>query len=94
MAYQTSIVNHFEFVTQKWVNEPNFKDTDAGFDPVLGQNNAPGAKRLRKLKVIDPSGQEKTLQTTADWVIPSGGGYFFAPSISALNQFAGLIPLP
>jgi len=30
------------------------------------------------------SGNDQSLQTGADWVIPTGGGYFFAPSIKAL----------
>jgi Dyp-type peroxidase family len=88
LAYQTSIHDHFEFVTENWVNKPNFKDTNSGFDPVLGQNNAAGANRQRQFTVIDPAGKTRVLQTTADWVIPSGGGYFFAPSISALHKFS------
>jgi Dyp-type peroxidase family len=89
LAYQTSIVNHFEFVTQKWVNDPDFKDTGAGFDPILGQNNS-APNRERQFKVINPAGQTKDVTTTADWVVPSGGEYFFAPSISALNLLAGV----
>ena len=45
LAYQTSIVDHFEFVTKNWVNDVNFIDTDSGFDPILGPNNAAGANR-------------------------------------------------
>ena len=89
LAYQTSIVNHFEFVTENWVNDPNFKDTGSGFDPILGQNNG-DPNRKREFKVINPAGQAKNMTTTADWVVPSGGEYFFAPSISALNLFAGV----
>jgi hypothetical protein len=81
LAYQTSIVDHFEFVTKNWVNDVNFKDTDSGFDPILGQNNAAGANRQRQFSVINLAGDAKSLQTNADWVIPSGGDYFFAPSI-------------
>src|SRR5207247_6049453 len=59
LAYQTSIVNQFEFVIKNWVNEPNFKEPfherasvspakqGGGHDPILGQNGAPGEDRLR-----------------------------------------------
>jgi len=29
---------------------------------------------------------EKQLKTKADWVMPTGGGYFFTPSISAIRN--------
>lgn len=83
MAYQTSIVRQFEFVTQKWVNNPDFKDIGAGHDPILGQN-ANGSSRTRQFQVPVPDGSTRTVTTNDEWVIPTGGGYFFAPSISAL----------
>jgi hypothetical protein len=46
--------------------------------------------RTRKffIHLEDDQSQPKTEELTApeDWVIPTGGGYFFAPSISALKD--------
>jgi Dyp-type peroxidase family len=88
LAYQTSIENQFEFVTKNWVNFTDFKAPGTGQDPILGQNNTPGQNRERKFMVTDPGGTKRTVTTNNDWVIPTGGGYFFAPSISALKKFA------
>jgi hypothetical protein len=30
----------------------------------------------------------KMVETTKEWVIPTGSGYFFSPSISVLEKFA------
>jgi Dyp-type peroxidase family len=90
LAYQTSIEEQFEFVTRNWVNNPNFKDPGAGHDPIIGQNNTPGQNRERRFTVAfkDANGnsQSRVLTTQTDWVIPTGGGYFFAPSIRALQE--------
>ena len=34
-------------------------------------------------------GREHRLTTSVDWVIPTGGGYFFAPSLSAIRDVLG-----
>jgi Dyp-type peroxidase family len=60
LAYMTSIVDQFEFITKEWINNNDFPKKGAGADALLGQ---PG----------------KT------WVVPTGGGYYFAPSVSALK---------
>jgi deferrochelatase/peroxidase EfeB len=83
MAYMTSIVDQFEFVTKNWVNNSDFKDPASGIDPILGQADN-GGDRTRTFKVR-LSGADQPLETQADWVIPTGGGYFFAPSIKALT---------
>ncbi len=90
LAYQTSIADQFEFVTRCWVNNPNFKDPNSGFDFIIGQNNnAPDRKRTMKVKIGEEPGDCRQIETTTDWVIPTGGGYFFSPSLEALRMLAG-----
>lgn len=97
LAYQTSITGQFEFVTQKWVNNENFSTQQGegnecdgvlpiGHDPVIGQA-AGGGERHFFANFGDADGNEcRRLTTEANWVIPTGGGYFFAPSIDALGM--------
>ena len=93
-AYQTSIENQFEFVQSQWVNNADFKDADAGHDFIIGQSNGPGGKRTRRFSLLlkQEGGTEETKEITTedDWVIPTGGGYFFQPSLAALYRLAGL----
>jgi Dyp-type peroxidase family len=93
-AYQTSFVEQFEFVMQSWVNNPEFKDKSkdgkviSGHDLIIGQSNGSGGDRTRSCP-IRVAGKEHEIIAPTDWVIPTGGGYFFAPSISALELLAG-----
>jgi len=91
LAYQTSIVEQFEFILKQWVNNPDFKEPTAGHDLIIGQNNTPGADRERQFTItFTRNGVEhsEVISTRVDWVIPTGGGYFFSPSIAALELFA------
>jgi Dyp-type peroxidase family len=88
LSYQTSIVDQFEFIQACWANNPDFKEIGAGYDPIIGQNNADGQGRKRFFVTSDAQGKPIRLETKADWVIPTGGGYFFAPSISGLEKIA------
>jgi Dyp-type peroxidase family len=89
LAYQTSIVDQFEFVQQAWANNPDFKDVAddeglrSGFDLIIGQNG--GGEREFVLPTRDG---RKIVRAGQDWVIPTGGGYFFSPSIRALQGLA------
>src|SRR5262245_10185198 len=98
LAYQTSIEDQFEFVQRAWANDPQFKDSAehrelrSGHDLIIGQNGRRGQHRRRRF-VLPVAGAEgklrrEVIETTTEWVIPTGGGYFFAPSISALEQLA------
>jgi deferrochelatase/peroxidase EfeB len=89
-AHQTSIERQFEFITKNWINNPKFRQAGAGHDPIIGQNDDKNGNRQRTFTIAfqDAGGnrQQKTVTVTTEWVIPTGGEYYFAPSIQALSH--------
>jgi Dyp-type peroxidase family len=76
-----------------------------GHDPVIGQNDQDANRdRTFALAVTDAQGGRRVARVTTgavrqaigrnEWVIPTGGGYFFSPSIAALKWLAGVGPRP
>jgi deferrochelatase/peroxidase EfeB len=85
IAYHASIEQSFERITADWCNKTQTPSPD-GHDPVIGQTNV-GASRARSIVVpsrIDPVAA-CPIAMDREWVMPTGGGYFFAPSLSALS---------
>ena len=82
LCYQTSIDHQFEILQQDWANSTN-NPTPGGHDVIIGQT--PDQKRTFEL-ITDGGASAQTLTTPAQWVTTTGGGYFFAPSISALRD--------
>jgi Dyp-type peroxidase family len=88
VCYQASIEAQFEFLMTDWADAtmnprsyPN--DTPSGQDPIIGQQ--PNDRRQRSCTLrIDPQTFE-TITLPSDFVTVTGGGYFFAPSITALQ---------
>jgi deferrochelatase/peroxidase EfeB len=99
VCVQTSIQDQFEFV-MRWMNSPDFKDKtlddgtlQTGHDLIAGQTNANGSReRQFRLRLAQPDGavRDVVIRTADEWVVPTGGGYFFSPSLDALRRFAGL----
>jgi Dyp-type peroxidase family len=95
VCFQTSIQDQFEFVT-RWMNSPDFKDKtlddgtlQTGHDLIAGQAGGSRERQFRlALKRPDGSPYDVILRTADEWVVPTGGGYFFSPSIDALRNFA------
>jgi len=87
MSYQASIENQFEFIQQSWANNPFFPNFDTanpdGLDPIVGQGD-PRAMG----KIATEWGNPATMTTAdfAQFVHMKGGEYFFAPSISFLEN--------
>jgi len=100
VCYQTSIVGQFEFVQGTWANNPEFvspvfpkKRADGtlitvGIDPIIGQAKPPAVARTMDEPAPNfPTGSVvSTLNLAQTFVVPTGGGYFFMPSISALRD--------
>jgi Dyp-type peroxidase family len=86
ICYASTIEDQFEFLTRRWVNspiQPNF----GGHDPIIGQSDSRG-NRERFIDVPTPGGARR-LVIKDEWVIPTGGGYFFSPPIEAIAGVLG-----
>jgi deferrochelatase/peroxidase EfeB len=81
LSYQTSITEQFETLNSSWMNRAAGPEGAAGHDLLVGQ----ARERIGELRA---NGGRHTIRTTARWVIPTGGGYFFAPSLSMLARLA------
>jgi Dyp-type peroxidase family len=88
LAYQTSIERQFEFVTNQWVNNPDFPDPGSGHDPILGQSEDSTTRDRTMVLQAEKPANDATIKLPTDWVIPTGGGYFFSPSISGIKYLA------
>ncbi|KAI0364308.1 Dyp-type peroxidase [Pilatotrama ljubarskyi] len=92
-AYQSNIVNGFQFIQHSWANNVNFPPKQPvppstaavvpGFDPIIGQASDVAS---RTLIGTDPGNEDSSLSLPTQWVVPKGGEYFFSPSIPALGS--------
>lgn len=83
-CYQTSIGNQFELLTRAWMNRTAGPEGASGHDLLVGQDTS----AAQRSGVLPSNGEPCTILTGQRWVIPTGGGYFFAPSLSLLRRLA------
>lgn len=89
VSYQASIADQFEFLCTGWMGSPTNPRSPSGYDMVVGENGYPGEKRARQCVLFGAGAAQGTVSTNSDFVIPTGGGYFFSPSIGALRDVLG-----
>jgi len=85
VCYQTSIKNQFEFLLNHWANV-DVQPQSGGMDPLLGQRFDETGTNRRVVLVPAPDGSLQQAEIDATWITPTGGGYFFSPSISAMRN--------
>jgi Dyp-type peroxidase family len=83
---QASIEDQFEFLMARWMGDPTRPKMPGGHDLLVGQNTAEDENRMRKCVLFGTGLQQAEIGTAAQWIIPTGGGYFFLPSIPALKD--------
>jgi Dyp-type peroxidase family len=81
VCYQASIARGFEFVQARWANATTFQQPGDGQDPTISQDNDPRPFHI-------PMAAGPLELQIAQWVFTTGGGYFFSPSISAIEHLA------
>lgn len=89
LSIQASIEDQFEFLVTRWMGDPSRPKMPAGHDILVGQNDAAGEHRERRCVLFGSGLQQATVTTNAQWIVPTGGGYFFVPSLSALREVLG-----
>ena len=89
-AHMASIVNQFEFLPQNWTNDP-LQPEGGGHDPLVGQEDV-GARRRYVEMPRASDGLPVRIRIDREVVLPTGGGYFFAPSTAALARVLSAEP--
>jgi Dyp-type peroxidase family len=99
LSYQTDIQEQFMFLASNWTNAANApvaavakveepgQEVGDGYDLIIGQAGTEGRVRFC---VIHEGPRSSRITTTAsspkEWVVATGGGFFFSPSISAVRN--------
>lgn len=85
VSYQSSIKNQFEFLLNHWANVDD-QPQSGGVDPLLGQRFDASGTNRRVILIPANNGSLQQVELDATWITPTGGGYFFSPSIGALRN--------
>ena len=84
LGIQSSIEEQFEFLQARWMNDDSRPKAPSGHDMIVGQNS-PTADGTRRCVLFGAGLAQAEVEAADQFVTPTGGGYFFVPSISALT---------
>lgn len=85
LSIQSSIEEQFEFLQARWINDDSRPKMPGGNDMIVGQN-APVLDGVRRCTIFGAGLAQGQVQAAGQWVVPTGGGYFFVPSLRALRE--------
>jgi Dyp-type peroxidase family len=87
MCYQSDISSQFEYIQIKFANNPGFpkpyQGIQHGHDPIIGLPKAGAGTGFAHIFL---SHNNKLIKGLNQWVVTTGGEYFFSPSISSLKN--------
>jgi Dyp-type peroxidase family len=84
LSIQASIEDQFEFLQARWINNRSRPRGPGGHDMIVGQNAAT-ADGVRRCHLFGAQFQSAEVSANKQFVVPTGGGYFFVPSLSAIR---------
>lgn len=93
LSIQASIDDQFEFLQSRWINSASRPRGPGGHDMVAGQNAAV-AGGVRRCQLFGTDMRTNKVRATRPFVIPTGGGYFFVPSLTLLEDLLRGARLP
>lgn len=87
MCYQKNLSSQFEYIQAKFANNPRFPKPENGIqhghDPIIGR-----PMKEHDTGIVNFMSEKKTqvIRGLKQWVVTTGGEYFFSPSLSALKN--------
>lgn len=103
MCIQASIEEQFEFLQARWMNDDRRPKAPSGHDMIAGRGQLHLDSRDkvrghvdrdedggRRCTIFGSGGQEADVNFSRPAVTPTGGGYFFLPSLLALHDILGV----
>ncbi|NES46494.1 MAG: peroxidase, partial [Moorea sp. SIO2C4] len=78
-SINANIRRQFEFLQETWCNNPRFNSLYDSKDPIIGDNDGSGHMTIQRSLI------RKRINNLPRFVTVKGGGYFFMPSITAMQ---------
>ena len=89
-CYVTSLEDQFEFVQRAWINNPDFVQPGSGIDALVGHLDD-GAQPFLGAAPRSMDAARKPQLSFDRFIEMQGGAYFFAPSISAMQNLQSVV---
>lgn len=87
LGFGLSIENQFEFLQNRWMSNRFTPRSPSGDDIFIGLNGNYGQEGIRAGTIFDPNTlDDYAISTSAQWIIPTSGGYYFNPSLDAIRD--------